>query len=99
MELSITGYWLPLFFFFKIGSHYIAQAGPKLSILLPQLECQDYKQMPPCPTQSDNILTPPHYLIMNTISLGSKKKKKKAFKGKYVWRNVSIKSKIKSQTW
>jgi hypothetical protein len=39
-----------LFLSSETGSHYVAQAGLELMILLPQTpECWDYSHMPPCP--------------------------------------------------
>jgi hypothetical protein len=50
---SVTIFWFGVFvviFFFKTESHYIAQVGLKLMILLPQPPgCWDYRCAPPCP--------------------------------------------------
>jgi hypothetical protein len=47
-----NGFWLCFVYlvFFEARSHYVAQAGSELPILLPQpSECWDYRCAPPCP--------------------------------------------------
>jgi hypothetical protein len=61
--ICFTHHWFLFVLLVETGSHYVAQAGLELVIILPQSpECWDYRYLLPCPAQNGGFYFYFHFL-------------------------------------